>query len=276
MTTCTPIYNFQLLYLALINDGRYYDDIRYLWYSILYLGSCIISKVWLTTVYQHTGKIAELLVYKLHTYKSQEQFSRQLQHYQSYRKFTESYRLFKHDYKHMMSSLKILLYNQEYEQVNRLLDNIHDTMQRDVLVHKTYSDHMLLDAILQDAANTCSEKSQLFFCSFNTWLCISTCSLCSSCAFFHLRTLHVHAHVRDTWVRTSSHLTVSLNSQCILLTSFDLILNHHLIDFEYILVSFLHSFPLYLHNILYTKNVCYLIYTLNLHSLQISLAYFYI
>ena len=43
-----------------------------------------------------------------------------------------------------------------------MLDDIHDTMQRDVLVHKAYSNNVLLDAILQDAANTCEEKSIRF------------------------------------------------------------------------------------------------------------------
>ncbi|AEG59861.1 sensor histidine kinase [Desulforamulus ruminis] len=151
----------QLVFLTLINDGRFHDEIRQSWLSSLYLISCIISKLWLLVLY-HTTKVSELLEYELHTRQLQEQLSRQMRHYQSYRKFTESYRAFRHDYKSMMTSMKTLLYSQEYEKAARMLDDIHDTMQRDVLVHKAYSNNVLLDAILQDAANTCEEKSIRF------------------------------------------------------------------------------------------------------------------
>ncbi len=107
-------------------------------------------------------KVVELLEYELHTRKLQEQLSRQMRHYQAYRKFTESYRIFRHDYKNMMTSVKVLMNNNEYEKAARMLDDIQDTMQREVLIHKTYSDNILLDAILQDAANACGEKSIRF------------------------------------------------------------------------------------------------------------------
>lgn len=153
---------FELVFLTLINDGRYHDEISQSWLSSLYLTSCVISKLWLMFVLNHTAKVSELFEYELHTRKLQEQLSRQMQHYKSYRRFTESYRAFKHDYKNMMTSVKTLLRNQEYEKAVRMLDDIHDTMQRDVLIHKTYSDNILLDAILQDAANTCEEKGIRF------------------------------------------------------------------------------------------------------------------
>lgn len=153
---------FQLIFLMLINDGRYYHDIQQAWFSTLYLGSCIISKVWLMFAFNHTAKVSELLEYELHTRKLQEQLSRQVRHYQSYRKFTESYRIFWHDYEKLMTSVKTFLRHQEYEKATRILDDIHDTMQRNVHVHKTYSDNILLDAIFQDAANACEEKGVRF------------------------------------------------------------------------------------------------------------------
>ncbi len=150
---------FQLFFLMLINDGRYYDGTRATWYSVLYLGAGIISKLSMQFVFHHTAKVAELLEYELHTRKLQEQLSSQIRHYQAYHKFTESYRIFRHDYEKLMTSVKVLLRNKEYEKAARMLEDIHDTMQRDVLIHKTYSDNVLLDAILQDAANACEEKS---------------------------------------------------------------------------------------------------------------------
>ncbi len=153
---------FQLVYLTLVNDGLYHDG-NQLWFSTLYLISGIISKIWFCFVLNHTVKISELIEYELHTRQLQEQLARQLRHYQSYSKFTESYRIFKHDYKNMMTSVKALLLNQEYNQAIHLFDSVHDTMQQEVLVHKNYSDNILLDAILQDAANLCTEKGINFW-----------------------------------------------------------------------------------------------------------------
>ena len=151
---------FQLLFLTLINDGRYYDNIRSsAWFTVLYLGACIISKLWLLFVLHHTTQVSELFEYELYTYQLQDQLSRQMRHYQSYRKYTESYRAFRHDYENLMASLKALLNRQEYKKAIRMLDGIHDTMQRNVLVHKSYSDNIILDAILKDAADVCEEKN---------------------------------------------------------------------------------------------------------------------
>lgn len=154
--------NSQLFFLMFINTGLYYNEIKSVWYSALYLGASLISKLCLQFVFHHTAKVVELLEYELHTRKLQEQLSRQMRHYQAYRKFTESYRIFRHDYKNMMTSVKVLMNNKEYEKAARMLDDIQDTMQREVLIHKTYSDNVLLDAILQDAANACGEKGIRF------------------------------------------------------------------------------------------------------------------
>lgn len=149
----------QFIFLMFINNGRYYEEIRELWYSYLCLISCVISNLWLLFVLDHTAKVSELLEYELHTRQLKEQLSRQLRHYQSYSKFTESYRVFKHDYKNLMTSVKTLIGKHEYEKAVRMIDNIHDTMQKNIQIHKDYSDNILLDAILQEAANACEEKN---------------------------------------------------------------------------------------------------------------------
>lgn len=153
---------FQWMFLTLINDGRYHDDIRQLWFSSLYLGSCILSNLWLQVILIHAARISELFEYELFTHQLQEQLSRQMRHYQSYRKYTESYRAFRHDYEKLMASLKSLLRRQKYNKAIKMLDDIHDTMQKSVQVHKNYSDNMILDAILQDTADACEEKNIRF------------------------------------------------------------------------------------------------------------------
>ena len=153
---------FQWMFLTLINDGRYHDDIRQLWFSSLYLGSCILSNLWLQVILLHAAKISELFEYELFTHQLQEQLSRQMRHYQSYRKYTESYRAFRHDYEKLMASIKSLLRRQKYNKAIKMLDDIHDTMQKSVQIHKNYSDNMILDAILQDTADACEEKNIRF------------------------------------------------------------------------------------------------------------------
>lgn len=147
---------FQLLFLMLVNDGRSYETVQ-LWFTYLYLGSCVIGKLYLEFAFHHTARVSELIEYELNTNKMKEQLSRQLRHYQSYSRFTESFKLFRHDYEKLMGSVKFLLNQKEYEKAAKMLDDIHVTMKKEVLVHKTYSDHILLDAILQDAANSCED-----------------------------------------------------------------------------------------------------------------------
>jgi sensor histidine kinase regulating citrate/malate metabolism len=61
-----------------------------------------------------------------------------------------------------MSTVKTLIKNNENEKAVNLLDEIYDTMQKNVQMHKTYSDNVLLDAILHDAANTCEDHNIKF------------------------------------------------------------------------------------------------------------------
>ncbi len=150
-----------LIYIILLNNGRFFD-INALWFSILYLASCLITIGLLAFIWSTAVQMSELLEYELYTKRLQEQLERQVSHYKSYKKFTESYRIFKHDYKDMMSTVKTLIKNNENEKAVNLLDEIHDTMQKNVQMHKTYSDNVLLDAILQDAANTCEDHNIKF------------------------------------------------------------------------------------------------------------------
>ena len=144
-------------YLLFINLGRYYGlDIP--WYKAAYIISCFIfclAQIYLVT---RGIKTSFLLEYELRSRLLEKQLDRQLLHYKSYQKYTESFRAFKHDYKNMMTSVKSLLSSGEYEKAERMLDTIHDTMQKQVSVHKSYSNHLILDAVLQDAANVCAEE----------------------------------------------------------------------------------------------------------------------
>lgn len=150
-----------LAYLLFVNLGRYYG-VDLPWYKMTYIVSCIICFAAQYFIVRNGIRTCYLLEHELNTQILQKQLSRQLQHYNAYEKYTESFRAFKHDYKNMMASVKSLLGAGEYGKAERMLDTIHDTMHKHVLVHKPYSNHIILDAILQDTANQCDEQSIRF------------------------------------------------------------------------------------------------------------------
>lgn len=92
------------------------------------------------------------------SYTFEKQLDRQLLHYKSYEKYTDSLRVFRHDYKQMMRTVNHFLDAGQTDEARRLIAQINDQMQNRLGVHKKYSNNYLVDAILQDAANLCSEK----------------------------------------------------------------------------------------------------------------------
>lgn len=147
----------QLLYLLIINNGRFWG-IDFHWFSVLYLISCIGAKIEFMFIVRYTAQVSALLKYERYTRKYKKQLDSQLRHYRSYQQYTESFKLFMHDYKHMMGSIRTLLRENENEKAIELVNTMHDTMQDIIQIHKTYSDNLLLDAVLQDVANECQEK----------------------------------------------------------------------------------------------------------------------
>lgn len=88
----------------------------------------------------------------------EEQYERQMRHYKSYQKYTESFRAFKHDYQSMMASLKLLIRESDNEKALELIDDMFNEMQKKVQIHKRYSDSVVLDGMMQDLANICEEQ----------------------------------------------------------------------------------------------------------------------
>ncbi|PXV86811.1 GHKL domain-containing protein [Lachnotalea glycerini] len=154
---------FLMVYLLLIDDGRF-RNLNTKWFSFLYLISCIMSKFVLLFLSNHAIHISALLEHELHTNQLREQLKRQMRHYQSYQKFTESFRAFKHDNNSMMSSLKVLIISNENEKAVELINEMQNSLHNTVMVHKMYSDHVIVDAIMQDAANLCEEAEIHFSC----------------------------------------------------------------------------------------------------------------
>ncbi|MEG1126481.1 MAG: GHKL domain-containing protein, partial [Oscillospiraceae bacterium] len=86
------------------------------------------------------------------------QLDRQLRHYDAYQKHVESFRVFKRNYNITTGTVRLKIQAEDYEGAIELLDQADIHMQTLSNTHKEYCNHPLLDAILQDCANSCGAK----------------------------------------------------------------------------------------------------------------------
>lgn len=145
----------------IINYGRFLSADT-LWYIGVTLGASILTIGMLVYSIYHSIRSSELTEYEFRNKMLEEQYYCQLRHYESYRKYTKSFRTFRHDYKVMMVSLKSLIREYKNDRAIQLIDSIYDTMKEKVHLHKKYSDNVILDALMQDLANLCEENSIRF------------------------------------------------------------------------------------------------------------------
>lgn len=146
-----------MIYFTIVNQGRYFSP-NVSWFTGISLGASILTLGALFYSTYQSIKAIELMEYKWRSKALQEQFTRQLKHYEAYEEFTESYRTFKHDYRALMHSLKTLIARNENEQAIQLMESIDDSIQSQGNKFRTYSDNAVLDAMLHDLTNICKEN----------------------------------------------------------------------------------------------------------------------
>ncbi len=129
-----------------------------MWYVKVGLGAYVLTIGMLIYAIYQSIQSTELQEYQWRMEMLEEQYERQVRHYKSYQKYTESFRAFKHDYRAMLALLKSLIRANENEKALLLIDGMFDEMQKKVVVHKKYSDSVVLDAMLQDLTNICEEN----------------------------------------------------------------------------------------------------------------------
>lgn len=129
-----------------------------MWYVKVGLGAYVLTIGMLIYAIYQSIKSTELQEYQWRMEMLEEQYERQVRHYNSYQKYTESFREFKHDYRSMMGLLKPLIRANENVKALQLIDDMFDELQKKVVVHKQYSDSVVLDAMLQDLTNICEEN----------------------------------------------------------------------------------------------------------------------
>lgn len=141
--------------------------------TIIYLGRFGLSDIWnlemalLASAFT-VGVLVYSILYAAKNIESieekwdkkllEKQFENQLRHYTLCQKHTKSFQAFRHDYKALMASLKILIMQGQNEEALRLIDNIHEEINKKSTPLKKFSRPIVLDAILHDAANICEEN----------------------------------------------------------------------------------------------------------------------
>lgn len=147
--------------VTLMNIGRFQSPTQVIYISVV-LGTSIINLGVLLYLIYHSVKSYKLFEYKIRAELLEEQYIRQLTHYNSLQQYTKRFREFKHDYKSMTKSLKALIEIGENEKAIQLLESMDDTVRSDVQMREKYSDNVVLDSMLQDLAEIC-EKQDINF-----------------------------------------------------------------------------------------------------------------
>lgn len=146
-----------IVYLKFISTS-YFMEMTTVWFYMLYGISCMISKFGLYMILRHAVRTSALFEYEQYTTELHEQLERQIQHYNAYQTFIEEFRTFRHDYASLMNSVKLLLNNQETEKAVQLINEIEETEKWTRRNYKSYSNHLILDAMLQEVAQLCEQN----------------------------------------------------------------------------------------------------------------------
>jgi len=146
-----------IVYMALIDNGRFYR-VAVLWYSTIYFLSCIMIKLLMLLFEKYVLRVITLLEYETNTKRLEEQQERLMRHYKSYKRYTRKFAAFQHDFKHMMAAVKTLVVKEENEKALVLMDEIFEDLNSCSVIRNSYSDNIMVDAILQDTFERCEDK----------------------------------------------------------------------------------------------------------------------
>ncbi len=150
-----------LLAYLLLETYIYYYNFPQIWTSIFHMLTSLVAQASLYVVLWYSIDISSYIEYELKTRQVEKQLQRQVVHYQQYTKYISSLRAFKHDYKRMAETARHLVDIGSQEKALRLLSQMNEEMERS-LQYVQYSNHVVVDAILQECANRCKEKGFSF------------------------------------------------------------------------------------------------------------------
>lgn len=203
-----------LLAYLILESEVYYYDFPHMWTVTFHLITSVVAFVAFAALLWYAVDISAYIEYELKTRRIEKQLQRQVVHYQQYTRYVAELRAFKHDYKHMMETVRHLVTTDAKEQASTLLGQMSEQMESQ-LQYTPFSNHMVVDAILQECAGRCSELGVAFAAVANlpASIGLSELSLCrlfgnladnafEACAHMTSgeRFIKIESSVRGDWV----------------------------------------------------------------------------
>lgn len=150
-----------LLAYLLLETYVYYYNFPLTWTSLFHMITSLVAQASFYVVLWYSVDISSYIEYELKTRQVEKQLQRQVVHYQQYTHYVSSLRAFKHDYKRMAETARHLVDIGAQKKALRLLSQMNEEMEHS-LKHIQYSNHVVVDAILQECANQCKETGISF------------------------------------------------------------------------------------------------------------------
>lgn len=151
------------LYVMILAYGSKFTT-NYKWFAFINFTSAVIANAVAMESLKNGIRVSQIIEYESQTRLLKKQIDMQINQYHSYQEYTENFREFRHDYKKMLSTVNALLRQDKIEEAVNILDKISVDMSTKVDSHVQYSNHPIIDAIMQDYANQCKKHAIAFHC----------------------------------------------------------------------------------------------------------------
>lgn len=127
-------------------------NIPYVWYNNVLLLISFSVEIIYFLLRLFTANSSYFSSYKVHTNTLKKQLTFQLEHYKNYEEQMENFLKFKHDYDKVLSGIANLLVLKDYDSIKEIVADSSSELSQLNFNYKTYSNNLILDALLNDYA----------------------------------------------------------------------------------------------------------------------------
>lgn len=199
------ILNITLLFTALIYNVKVSSP----WLPIYHLIISCMQLFGFYFIFQFYSKDMKAKGHEEDIMNLKQQVEHEVKRYQSQVKYIQILRQIKHDYANQLTGMEHLLKTKGKEACVQYLNDLQKEFRKTENVYQKYSDHTLLDSILQEFAQSCQEKNIKFHALLKARnLGISDFHLCT--LFTNLFNNAFEANLK---VPTRNHRFIEINSR---------------------------------------------------------------
>lgn len=152
------ILDIMLLFTALI----YYAKVSSPWLPIYHLLISSMLLIGFYFIFQFFSRNIKAKEHEEDIHNLKQQVEYEVKRYQSQMKYIQILRQIKHDYANQLTGMDHLLKTEGKEACARYVNDLRKEFRKTEHVYQKYSDHTLLDSILQEFAQSCQEKNIRF------------------------------------------------------------------------------------------------------------------